>query len=58
MKDFILRESALGVIVVCSACQKELDKVPDRRTAYLRAGEYGRHECLNATPPSFSPMTK
>lgn len=36
---------AIGFLVVCSGCGREMGKVPDRRTAYCNAGSY-IHECL------------
>lgn len=38
--------------VVCRACKKVLDVVPDKRTAYCRAGGYGEHRCYSDTQPS------
>jgi len=45
MAALTLTTTDLGIEVRCSKCHALLDRAPDERTAYCRAGKYGDHAC-------------
>ena len=53
MPTMTLKVGSLEVEVRCPKCDTLLDCVPDKRTAYFRAGRYAEHcdDCA-ATPKS------